>query len=82
MGIPHYNIAYGLQHWTRLFKAATWEELKALTTDYKDLDNIVDIVRDALADANIRMQCEARERYERDGTAPLNPFSKVVCIFI
>lgn len=60
------DIASGLQHWAKLFKATTWEDIRMLTANYKDLENIVDIVQDALADKEIRMQCEARERYERD----------------
>ena len=43
-----------------------------LTTNYKDLENIVDIVQEALADKDIRLQCEARERYERDRTSLYN----------
>lgn len=60
------DIACGLQHWAKLFKATTWEEIQMLTANYKDLENIVDIVQEALADKDIRLQCEARERYERD----------------
>ena len=60
------DIACGLQHWAKLFKATTWEDIRMLTANYKDLENIVDIVQDALSDKEIRMQCEARERYERD----------------
>lgn len=66
------DIACGLQHWAKLFKAETWEEIQMLTANYKDLDNIVDIVRDALADDKVRMECEARERYERDRTSLYN----------
>lgn len=66
------DIACGLKHWAKLFKAATWEEIRMLTANYKELENIVDIVQDALADEEIRMQCEARERYERDRTSLYN----------
>lgn len=43
-----------------------------LTANYKDMENIVDIVRDALADDRIRMECAARDRYERDRTSLYN----------
>lgn len=66
------DITCGLQTWAKLFKAKTWEEIKMLTANYKELENIVDIVQDALADKDIRMQCEARERYERDRTSLYN----------
>ncbi len=66
------DIACGLQHWAKLFKAETWEEIQMLTANYKDLENIVDIVQDALADDKVRMECEARERYERDRTSLYN----------
>lgn len=66
------DIISGLKHWAQLFKATTWEEIQMLTTNYKDLENIVDIVQEALADKDIRLQCEARERYERDRTSLYN----------
>ena len=66
------DIVSGLKHWAQLFKATTWEEIQMLTTNYKDLENIVDIVQEALADKDIRLQCEARERYERDRTSLYN----------
>lgn len=66
------DIACGLQTWAKLFKAKTWEEMQMLTANYKELENIVDIVQDALADKDIHMQCEARERYERDRTSLYN----------
>ncbi len=60
------DIACGLQYWARLFKAETWEELHMLSSEYEVFEDIVDTVEQALADKKIRMECEARERYERD----------------
>lgn len=66
------DIVSGLKHWAQLFKATTWEEIHMLTANYKDLENIVDIVQEALADKDIRLQCEARDRYERDRASLYN----------
>lgn len=56
----------GLLHWAKLFKAQTWEDIHMLVSNYKDIENIVDVMMEAMADKEVRMQCEARERYERD----------------
>jgi len=37
-----------------------------LVSNYKDIENIVDIIVEAMADKEIRMECEVRQRYERD----------------
>ena len=37
-----------------------------LVSNYKDIENIVDVMIEAMADKEVRMQCEARQRYERD----------------
>ena len=37
-----------------------------LSSEYEVFENITDTVEQALADKKIRMECEARERYERD----------------
>lgn len=60
------DIACGLQYWARLFKAETWEDLHMLSSEYEVFEDITDTVEQALADKKIRMECEARERYERD----------------
>lgn len=56
----------GLLHWAKLFKAQTWEDIHMLVSSYKDIENIVDVMIEAMADKEVRMQCEARQRYERD----------------
>ena len=60
------DIACGLHYWARLFKAKTWEELQMLASEYEIFEDITDTMRQALADKKTRMECEARERYERD----------------
>ena len=66
------DIACGLQYWARLFKAKTWEDLHMLSSEYEVFEDITDTVQKALADKKIRMECEARERYERDRTSLYN----------
>ena len=66
------NIACGLPYWARLFKAQTWEDLQMLASEYEVFEDITDTMQKALADKKIRMECEARERYERDRTSLYN----------
>lgn len=66
------DIACGLQYWARLFKVQTWEDLQMLASEYDVFDDITDTMQKALADKKIRMECEARERYERDRTSLYN----------
>ena len=57
--------AYRIEHWARLFKAATWKELKALAAKNPIF---TDAARTAVVlseDEKIRLQCEAREDYYR-----------------
>ena len=60
------DIQCGLQRWAKLFKATTWEEIKMLATTDKTFENVANTMHRALSDAEIRLKCEARERYERD----------------
>lgn len=66
------DIACGLQYWARLFKAKTWEELQMLASEYEVFEGITDTMQKALADKKTRLECEARERYERDRTSLYN----------
>ena len=66
------DIACGLQYWARLFKAKTWEELQMLASEYEVFEGITDTMQQALADKKTRLECEARERYERDRTSLYN----------
>ena len=55
-----------LDYWAKLFKATTWEEIKMLAEQNNTLHEAAVTMRELTADEKIRMQCEARERYERD----------------
>ena len=43
-----------------------------LASEYRDFEDIPDTMQKALEDKKIRLQCEARERYERDRTSLYN----------
>lgn len=66
------DIQSGLAYWARLFKTETWEDLQMLASEYRDFEDIPDTMQKALEDKKIRLQCEARERYERDRTSLYN----------
>ncbi|MCM1179250.1 MAG: Rpn family recombination-promoting nuclease/putative transposase [Clostridium sp.] len=55
-----------LYFWARLFKATTWEELKMLAMKNSDIKDTVVTLHELTDDEKIKLQCEARERYERD----------------
>lgn len=60
------DIQCGLQKWAKLFKATTWEEIKMLAANDTTFKNVASTMHRALADEEVRLKCEARERYERD----------------
>lgn len=55
-----------LYYWAKLFKATTWEELKMLAKNNSDIEGAVVTLHELSDDEKIKLQCEARERYERD----------------
>ena len=55
-----------LDLWARLFKARTWEEIKVIAENYDFAREAANSIYAVSADEAIRLQCEARERYERD----------------
>lgn len=55
-----------LDVWARLFKAQTWEEIKVIAENYDFAREAANSIYAVSADEAIRLQCEARERYERD----------------
>ena len=57
--------AYGIDHWARLFKAKTWEELKMLAENNEYLEETAESLYRANADEIVRQQCLAREDAER-----------------
>lgn len=61
--------AYGIDHWAKLFKAKTWEDLKMLATDNNTDTDMLEATCETIFRLNqddaIRYWCEARE----DGSA-------------
>ena len=55
-----------LYYWAKLFKATTWEELKMLASKNPDFEDTIVTLKELSADEKIKLQCEARERYEWD----------------
>ena len=55
-----------LDYWAKLFKATTWEEIKMLAEQNNAVHEAAVTMRELTADDKIRLQCEARERYERN----------------
>lgn len=53
--------AYNIDHWARLFKATTWEELRMLAKDNEYMDEAAQTLYKYNSDALIREQCRARE---------------------
>lgn len=56
---------YGIDHWARLFKSRTWEELKMLVKDNEYLDAAAASLYEANADWMVRERCIARKLAER-----------------
>ena len=54
---------YGLHQWAKFFKATTWEEIKMLVEENKDLAEAAETAYKLSTDETIRQQCEAREDY-------------------
>jgi len=57
--------AYGIDHWARLFKAKTWEEIRMLAKNNEYLEETAESLFMANADEIVRQQCRAREDAER-----------------
>ena len=55
-----------LYYWAKLFKATTWEELKMLAKNNSDIEDTIVTLHELSDDERIKLQCEARERYEWD----------------
>lgn len=55
----------GIHHWAKLFKAATWEEVKMLAVNNEYLKEAAETVYQLSAEEKIRMQCQAREDFYR-----------------
>ena len=57
--------AYEIDHWARLFKAKTWEDIKMLAEKNEYLQEAAQSVYMANAEEIIRQKCLAREEAER-----------------
>lgn len=57
---------HNLYQWAKLFKAQTWEEIKMLAKENEYIEEAAVTMFDVTAEENIRLQCEARQRYEED----------------
>lgn len=73
--------AYGIDHWARLFKATTWEELRMLTKDNEFMKEAVQTLYECNSDALIQEQCRARETrlfFERSTQAKIEELNAVL----
>ena len=59
------NVNKKLLKWASIFKAETLEELEQLANGEEVFENMVVTMKQLSEDEKIRMQCEAREDYER-----------------
>jgi len=57
--------AFQIDHWARLFKATTWEEIKMIAKNNEYMTEATQALYEYNADYVIRQKCEAREEYER-----------------
>lgn len=57
--------ASGLEHWARLFKASTWEEIRMIAKKDENLLEATETLYTLNADELVRKQCEARADYYR-----------------
>lgn len=58
--------AYQIDHWARLFKATTWEEIKMIAANNEYMTDAVQALYECNSDENIREQCYAREEQIRE----------------
>ena len=56
---------FQIDHWARLFKATTWEEIKMIAENNEYMTEATQALYEYNADYVIRQKCEAREEYER-----------------
>ena len=56
---------YGIDYWAKLFKSTTWEELKMLMEEHRNLESTVEVIYRVNTDDYARAEIEAREDYLR-----------------
>ncbi|MDD3416388.1 MAG: Rpn family recombination-promoting nuclease/putative transposase [Lachnospiraceae bacterium] len=65
------DISHQLDYWAKLFLAKTWEDIKMLAEKNETIKEAAATMYVMSADEKIRMQCEARERYEYEQKAAI-----------
>ena len=64
--VPEEERNSALYHWACVFKAKTWKEVLAMAEQLESIKKAVVTLRELSEDEKIRLQCEARERYQMD----------------
>ena len=64
--VPEEERNSALYYWACVFKAKTWKEVLAMTEQSESIKKAVVTLRELSEDEKIRLQCEARERYQMD----------------
>ena len=64
--VPEEERNSALYHWACAFKAKTWKEVLAMAEQSESIKKAVGTLRELSEDEKIRLQCEARERYQMD----------------
>lgn len=68
----------GLYYWAQVFKAQTWEEVKILAEKSEAIEEAILTLKELTEEDKIRLQCEARERYEHD-MASVRSYPRRMC---
>lgn len=64
--VPEEERNSALYYWACVFKAKTWKEVLAMAEQSESIKKAVVTLRELSEDEKIRLQCEARERYQMD----------------
>ncbi len=64
--VPEAERSSALYHWACVFKAKTWKEVLAMAEQSESIKKAVVTLRELSEDEKIRLQCEARERFQMD----------------
>ena len=64
--VPEEERQSALYYWACVFKAKTWKEVLAMAEQSESIKKAVVTLRELSEDEKIRLQCEARERYQMD----------------
>lgn len=64
--VPEEARSSGLYLWAKMFSATTWEEIQMLALNSEIFKDTAATMYQLSAEEKIRLQCEARERYEHD----------------